>query len=106
MALHIDILYHIAAFATDSDVTSIYVSSKLFSFLKPRIQEIESERSFLIGSIARCLLNSGFHSPSELEKILMALKKESLAILQALYDCPQRLWTLDLFNEHLNTKYK
>jgi hypothetical protein len=77
--------------ADDSDVICIYASCKAFSFLKARVQRIESERSFLVGSIARCLLNSGFHSTSELKKILIALKKKSLARLRALYACPQPL---------------
>ncbi len=91
-SLSTDLLYHIAAMADDPDVICIYAASKTFSFLKNRVQKIESERSLLIGSIARGLLNLGFHTPSELKKILMALKKESLAWLEELYECPRRLW--------------
>jgi hypothetical protein len=87
-----DIVYHIAALSADSAVICcIHAASKAYSFLQPRVQEIENERSFLIGSIARCLINSEFHTPSELKKILTVLHKQPLERLRSLYDNPSAI---------------
>jgi len=83
--LSIDAIAHIALLAEDSVTVRIYATSKAFSFLKSSIRHIESERSFLIGSIIRCLIKSGHQDG---QKILMALKTESTSKLREFYESP------------------
>lgn len=83
--MNVDTISHIAAVADLDVLISIYTTSKAFSFLKSRIQQFESERSFMIGCIIRSLMNSGELLPSDVKKSLTSLKKESLTKLRLMY---------------------
>jgi hypothetical protein len=54
-----DTLYNISTFAKDELLVMMYCSSRMFGFLKPKVNRVNDERGLLVGCIMRTLHSGG-----------------------------------------------